>query len=96
MARKIQALSTVVDRHFLNETYDFVFKGKWYAAILEVDLRTAFAGRKLKLDGVAKRVESALAATMDFSQKWADHFARPLTALVDEVVNTDSAAEQAP
>jgi hypothetical protein len=83
--RRMKELLRRVDRSFVTGTYDFIFKGKWYAQMLEWDLRTAFAGRAFQFNGVADRAAAAMVATLDFSQPWADHFVQPLTALVDRM-----------
>ena len=59
-----------------------MFKGKWYALILEADLRTALAGRALQFNGMGGRATAVMAATMDYSQPWADPFVRPVADLV--------------
>jgi hypothetical protein len=83
MNRALQSISRRVDSHLAEGTYDRVFKGKWYPTILEADIRTAFAGRELQFEGLCGRIVASLAATLDFSQEWANHFVEPLAALVE-------------
>jgi hypothetical protein len=80
--RRLTDLLKAVDKHLSHGTYDLVFKGKWYATLLEADLREAFAGRALQFNGVGGRVVSVMAATMDYSQTWAEPFLRSLGDLV--------------
>ena len=80
--RKLGATLKMVDRHLSGGTHDIVFKGKWYGSILEADLRQAFSGKNLPFNGVGNRAAVAMAATVDFSQPWADSFVRPLLDLV--------------
>jgi hypothetical protein len=83
--RKLRSLLNTVDRYLSSGTYDLVFKGKWYALLLEADLHTAFAGRALQFNGVGARATTAMAATMDYSQPWADPFLRRLADLLSRL-----------
>jgi len=84
MYQKITLTAKKVEKHLCGGTFDNVFKGKWYASILEVDLRVAFAGRVFRFDRFANRVPSALAATLNFSEPWAERFVGPLERLLEE------------
>lgn len=86
--KKINRILKMVERHLSSGTHDFVFKGKWYATLLELDLRDAFAGRPFQFEGAAKRVPAAMAATLDFSQPWANEFALPLKTLLDQTFSS--------
>lgn len=82
--RKIKLTAERVDKCLSGGTFDYVFKGKWYASILEADLRVAFAGRAVQFDRFANRVPAALAATLNFSEPWAKRFVGPLERLLEE------------
>lgn len=82
---KIGLTAERVEKHLSCGTFDHVFKGKWYASILEADLRVAFAGRAFQFDRFANRVPAALAATLNFSEPWAERFVGPLERLLEEV-----------
>jgi hypothetical protein len=84
MNQRIEIISKVVDRHISRGTFDILFKGKWYATLLELDFRAAFSGRAFNITGIAARVTAALASTLDFSQPWVDHFVLPLEDLFDQ------------
>jgi hypothetical protein len=81
--RAVGRLEKRVERHLADGTYDLVFKGKWYSTLLEMDLRAAFPGRG-QMQRVGTRATTALLATLDFSQDWAEHLLRPVAALLDE------------
>lgn len=83
MDRAISVTAKRVEKYLCGGGFDAIFKGKWYATILEHDLREAFAGRAFQFDRFSMRAPSALASTLDFSQPWAEHFIRPLTNLLD-------------
>jgi hypothetical protein len=77
----IERLTRVVDRHLSRGTFDGVFKGKWYSTLLEMDLRAEFHGRG-QLHRVGARATTALLATLDFTQPWAEHLIASTTALL--------------
>jgi hypothetical protein len=81
--RTIEQLTDKVERHLSNGTHDLVFKGKWYGAILEMDLHTAFPGRG-QMQNVGTRATAALLATLDFNREWLEHLLIPVVALLDE------------
>jgi hypothetical protein len=83
--RRMKRVLGRVERSFVDGTYDLIFKGKWYAQLLEWDLRTAFAGRAFRFDGVGQRALAAMVSTLDFSQSWAEPFVYPLTVLVNQM-----------
>lgn len=79
---KYAVIETKVDKMFRSNTHNIVFKGKWYSTLLELDLRTEFAGRNLHLEKIAQRAVSALASTLDFGASWVDHFTVPLQKVI--------------
>jgi hypothetical protein len=81
MRRAVVQASKLVQAHLSRGTYDRVFKGKWYAIILERDLSEAI-GRGM--NGFARRAVVSLGGTLDFSEPWAEHFTEPLIALLKE------------
>jgi hypothetical protein len=81
--RAIKRLTRRVESHVASGTYDLVFKGKWYSTVLEMDLREAFPGRG-QMQNVGARATTALLASLDFSQNWAEHLLRAVAALVDQ------------
>jgi len=68
--------------HFSTNTYDVVFKGKWYSNILELDLRACFPGRG-HMQNVGARATTALLATLDLNQSWAEHLLKPVAEVLD-------------
>ncbi len=80
--RRVDVLRSGIEKQLSGGTYDRVFKGKWYALLLEADLRDAFTANQHQFNGVAGRAAAVMAATMDFSQPWAESFSRPLAELV--------------
>lgn len=82
MHKEIARIEQLVEKYFKSGTQDIIFKGKWYKTILERDLRDTFQGRETALNGVANRITSALAITLDLSQAWAKHFTTALENIV--------------
>ena len=80
--RAISRLNQTVDRHFANGTYDRIFKGKWYATLLEAYLRVAFPKRG-PMDHVGSKATAALLTTMDFGQDWASHLTDAVASALD-------------
>ena len=81
-SRAYATLSSGVDKRYLSRTFDLVFKGKWYAAFLEAHIRSAAGVRPINSNGLASRLDSAVALTLDFGGHWAEHFKAPLRALI--------------
>jgi hypothetical protein len=83
IAKEIGKLLKYVDKCFLNENHDRIFKGKWYNTLIEIDLKDTFRGHPLNFQGVAKRVSPTLVTTLDFSKPWSEHFTIPLKTIVN-------------
>jgi len=75
----------LVSRYYARREQDKIFKGKWYAALLEMDLRDEFRGRDVHIDKFSQRVNSALAATIDFSGEWILSFLTPIRAIAHQL-----------
>ncbi len=82
---ELERVRKVVDRCFSHGKQDYLFKGKWYSTILERDLCDAYRGRGLHSAGIGRRICSALAATLDFSDTWADSFASDVEIVIQSV-----------
>jgi hypothetical protein len=81
-SRLIGRLAHQVDRYFSTDTYDLVFKGKWYLTLLENDLRDAFPMRG-QMQNVGTRTAAALLATLDFGGDWATHLRVSIVRVLD-------------
>jgi len=71
-----------VERYFRKEQHHRLFKGKWFTTILVDEIDRAMAGRPYDRTGLARRIPCAVAATLDFSEPWADHFRNAVQAVV--------------
>jgi hypothetical protein len=86
MERRFTLTTRKIDERLACGTVDCVFKGKWYASILAEDLNVAFSHKAFQSSGLANRLPAALAATLNFSEPWADTFVGPLRTLLDEAL----------
>jgi hypothetical protein len=82
---ELEKVRQAVDRRFSQGKQDYLFKGKWYSTILERDLCDAYRGRGLHSAGIGRRICSALAATLDFSDSWADCFAGDVEIVLQNI-----------
>jgi hypothetical protein len=82
-ASMLKAARSTVDKLYASGEADRVFKGKWYAQLLELDLREDEQFRNAQIDGIAKRMPSCLATTLDFHEDWASTFVDALRRVVD-------------
>jgi hypothetical protein len=78
-----KAAKRTVEKLYAKGEADRVFKGKWYAHMLELDLRADEQFRNAKIQEVAKRIPSCLAATLDFDADWAQGFADALRQVIE-------------
>ncbi len=66
--------STLVDSLYDQHKHNSVFKGKWYARLLDCELKNA-AGKH-------EKILSCIQTTLDFNAAWAEHFKQPLRNLL--------------
>jgi hypothetical protein len=78
---QVTATTRIVDRYFAKGQHHRLFKGKWFGTILADDIDRIMAGRPYHSNGLARRLPSAIAATIDFTEPWTDHFKRPICGL---------------
>lgn len=67
-----------VDIYLQRENHHRLFKGKWFGSVLADDIDRIMAGDPYDDNALSKRLPSAIAATLDFSQPWVNDFKRPL------------------
>ena len=72
--QKLASTMKKVDRYISKQEHHRIFKGKWFALILADHIDSIMAGQPYDRNGLAARLPSAIAATIDFSGSWADHF----------------------
>jgi len=72
-----------VKRLYSSGQQDKVFKGKWYSALLDEDIKRLMGRSAFDKQGFSARVTSAVAATLRFTDSWAQFYANRLTDLVD-------------
>ena len=73
-----------VERIFARGEHDRLFRGKWYATLLECDVKCAGLDGA-RHAGLAKRVGAALMTTLDFEQDWAKPFRAAVNRVLDLV-----------
>lgn len=62
---------------------DKVFKGKWYPIILAEDVKRFMGKVEYVKDSFAKKVSSAIVATLCFSEDWTQYYCKRLSDLLD-------------
>jgi len=78
LTRRVSLTADKVERYFARGEHHRIFKGKWFAAILADDVARIMAGNPFDDHGLAGRLPSAIATTLDFSEPWTEHFRQPL------------------
>jgi len=66
--------SALLDKLYDQHEHNLVFKGKWYAGLLDREL-TNKAGKH-------EKILSCIQTTLDFKATWAEHFKQPLRKLL--------------
>lgn len=61
--------------------HDTLFKGRWYAVILEQDIKRNASTTAYQVGRFVDRVLTAIHATVDFDGAWADNYRRQLLAV---------------
>ena len=77
------SVSRRVGRFFSLGEQDRVFKGKWYAALLDEDIQRLMWQSEYDKAGFPSRVTAAVAATLTFSAPWVQNYSRQLAALLN-------------
>jgi len=76
--QRLAATTRKVDKYFARGQHHRIFKGKWFATVLADDVDRIMAGRPYDSSRLASRLTSSVAATLDFTEPWADHFRNPI------------------
>ena len=71
---RLAATSRKVDSYFARGLHHRIFKGKWFAVILADHIDRIMAGVPYYSKGLNTRLPPCLAATLDFTEPWAEHF----------------------
>jgi len=82
---QFERISTLVDNLYQTGEYGKVFKGKWYKYFLAAEIRGVAGTACGDLRGIERQVLKHIAATLDFSAEWTDHFKRPVRIVVDKL-----------
>ncbi len=78
LRQRLALFTAKVDRYYGRGEHHRVFKGKWFGLILADDVDRIMGGNPYDRNGLQSRVPSAIAATLDFSEPWANYFRRAL------------------
>ncbi len=79
LRNRLGSYTTKVDFYFTRGEHHRVFKGKWFASILADDIDRIMAGDPYDDNRLRGRLQSTIAATLDFSEPWADYFKQSLS-----------------
>jgi Protein of unknown function (DUF4435) len=82
-----QQISDSVDEIYATGEYDRVFKGKWYAGLLEATIKTLAGNIPFNSKGLQDRLLTNITSTLDFDKAWAEHFKVPLRSLIEKMLN---------
>ena len=80
--QRVAATARKVDWYFARGQHHRIFKGKWFATVLADDIDRIMAGRPYHSNGLASRLTSSVASTLDFTEPWADHFRDPIRYVI--------------
>ena len=83
--RSFRRISKLVEALYRSGEHDRIFKGKWYMALFEADIKTLAGTTPINSRGLANRLVYVLAATLDFDEGWADHFKDPIRDLISKL-----------
>lgn len=84
--RAFQRLSRQVDNIYNQNSYDLVFKGKWYSPFMENEIKKIVGKRPVNIRSFQSRLETALLISLDFYKHWAYHFTKPLSNLTNQLI----------
>ncbi len=76
--QRLSATTRKVEKYFARGQHHRIFKGKWFATVLADDVDRIMAGRPYDNSRLASRLTGSVAATLDFTEPWADHFRNPI------------------
>lgn len=83
--RSFRRVAGLVDAIYAQGEHDRVFKGKWYPLVLAATVRDGAGGQRVNPKGLAGRITSCAALTLDFDAPWAEHFKQPLRDLIRQL-----------
>ncbi len=78
LTRRLSSTADKVERYYAKGEHHRIFKGKWFTVILADDVDRIMAGDRYDRHGLAGRLPSAIAATLDFSGSWSENIKQPL------------------
>jgi hypothetical protein len=80
--QKLASTRKKVDKYFDRGQHHRLFKGKWFATVLADNIARIMAGLQHDSNGLASRLTYTVAATIDFTEPWAEHFRTPIRDVV--------------
>ena len=72
-----------VQNYFNSGQHDRIFKGKWYPILLDEDIRSLMGIKEYMCSGFVNRITASVAATLDFSDSWANYYTSSLERVLD-------------
>lgn len=81
--RAFSRISKFVDDLYNRNEHDIVFKGRWYCYLFSSYIRQL--DNSADCNGLENRLPSTIAATLDFTEPWADYFKQPLRQLINQL-----------
>lgn len=82
----------LVEDMYRRSKHHEIFKGKWYARIMEADVKAIEEKRgiRVKTDRFGDRLTSTLLSNLSFEGQWADHFVRPTREMFSRLKESGS------
>ena len=80
--QELESTRKKVDKYFDRGQHHRLFKGKWFATVLADDIARIMVGLPHDSNGLASRLTNTVAATIDFTEPWAEHFRTPIRDVV--------------
>lgn len=74
MMRKVELSKKKIDRYFKKGQHHRIFKGKWFSLILADEVERIMTGQPHDCNGLAGRLPSTIAATLNFNGHWIEYF----------------------
>ena len=80
--RAFRRISKVVDDLYARGEYDRIFKGKWYAPLLTMQIVEITGSPPQQHQALPELLPKIVVFTLDFNKQWAEHFKGPLRKLI--------------
>lgn len=81
--QRLARISARVEQYYRRSKHHCIFKGKWFASILSDEIEQIMQGHPYDNSNLDRRLPCAIAATLNFSESWCNHFTQPLREVLE-------------